>query len=216
MIGLPTGLQQTFVSMGMLAVTRIVNGFGTDVIAAYSAAGRLDSLAAMPAMNFGAALSTFVGQNLGANKPERVKQGLKATFFMSGALALFTSLMVIVCRKWLMGLFTEDVAVIAIGSEYLVVVSSFYIFFSTMFVIGGVMRGAGDTIVPMFITLFALWAIRIPAAWILSRYFGVDGIWWSIPVAWFIGMTLSYLYYLKGNWKKKVVAKPLLIINDEA
>jgi len=206
-IGLPTGLQQTFVSMGMLAVMRIVNGFGTDVIAAYSAAGRLDSLAGMPAMNFGAALSTFVGQNLGANKPERVKQGLKATFMMSAALAVFTSLVVIVFRYQLMHLFTEDIAVIAIGAEYLVIVSSFYIFFSSMFVIGGVMRGAGDTLVPMFITLFALWGIRIPAAWILSRYFGVDGIWWSIPVAWFLGMVLSYLYYLKGNWKTKVVVK---------
>jgi len=215
MIGLPTGLQQTFVSMGMLAVTRIVNGFGTDVIAAYSVAIRLDSLAGMPAMNFGAALSTFVGQNLGANKPERVKQGFKATFMMSGALALLTSLVVIIFRQPLMHLFTEDTAVIAIGADYLVIVSSFYIFFSTMFVIGGVMRGAGDTLIPMFITLFALWVIRIPAAWIMSRYFGVDGIWWSIPVAWFIGMTLSYLYYLKGNWKKKVVVKPMAVITDE-
>jgi len=215
MIGLPTGLQQTFVSLGMLAVTRIVNGFGTDVIAAYSAAGRLDSLAGMPAMNFGAALSTFVGQNMGANKPDRVKQGLKSTFMMSGALALLTSLVVIIFRHQLMHLFTDDVAVIAIGAEYLVIVSSFYIFFSTMFVIGGVMRGAGDTLIPMFITLFALWAIRIPAAWIMLRYFGVDGIWWSIPVAWFIGMSLSYLYYLKGNWKTKVLVKPRMKVPDE-
>jgi putative MATE family efflux protein len=215
MIGLPTGLQQTFVSMGMLAVTRIVNGFGTDAIAAYSVAGRIDSLAGMPAMNFGAALSTFVGQNLGANKPGRVKQGFKATFMMSGALALFTSLVVIIFRQQLMHLFTDDTAVIAIGAEYLVIVSSFYIFFSTMFVIGGVMRGAGDTLIPMFITLFALWVIRIPAAVIMSRYFGVDGIWWSIPVAWFIGMSLSYLYYLKGNWKKKVVVKPMVVVTEE-
>ncbi len=215
MIGLPTGLQQTFVSMGMLAVTRIVNGFGTDAIAAYSVAMRLDSLAGMPAMNFGAALSTFVGQNLGANKPERVRQGFKATFMMSGVLALLTSLFVIVFRQQLMHLFTDDVSVIAIGAEYLVIVSSFYIFFSAMFVIGGVMRGAGDTLIPMFITLFALWVIRIPAAWILSRYFGVDGIWWSIPVAWFIGMSLSYLYYLKGNWKTKVVVTPRTFVTEE-
>jgi putative MATE family efflux protein len=215
MIGLPTGLQQTFVSLGMLAVMRIVNDFGTNVIAAYSAAGRLDSLAMMPAMNFSAALSTFVGQNLGANKPERVKQGLKATFIMSGALALITSLGVIIFRYPLMTLFTSDSAVIEIGAEYLLIVSSFYIFFSAMFVIGGVMRGAGDTIVPMFITLFALWVIRIPAAWILSRYFGVVGIWWSIPVAWFIGMILSYLYYLKGNWKKKVVVKHRIAEQEE-
>jgi len=215
MIGLPTGLQQTFVSMGMLAVTRIVNGFGTDVIAAYSVAMRLDSLAGMPAMNFGAALSTFVGQNLGANKPERVKQGFKATLMMSGTLALLTSLLVIVFRQQLMHLFTDDSAVIAIGAEYLVIVSSFYVFFSAMFVIGGVMRGAGDTLIPMFITLFSLWVIRIPAAWILSRYFGVDGIWWSIPVAWFIGMLLSYLYYLKGNWKTKVVVKQRPLVTEE-
>jgi len=207
MIGLPTGFQQTFVSMGMLAVTRIVNDFGTNAIAAYSAAGRLDSLAGMPAMNFGAALSTFVGQNLGANKPERVRQGLKATFLMSGSLAILTSLVVIIFRKPLMGLFTTDAAVMNIGAEYLVIVSSFYIFFSTMFVIGGVMRGAGDTLIPMLITLFALWIIRIPAAWILSRYMGIDGIWWSIPIAWFIGMAFSYAYYLKGNWKKKVVVR---------
>lgn len=215
LIGLPTGLQQTFVSLGMLAVIRIVNDFGTNVIAAYSAAGRLDSLAGMPAMNFGAALSTFVGQNLGANKPERVKQGLRSTFLMSGALALATSLVVIIFRKQLMGLFTTDQNVIDIGAEYLVIVSSFYVFFSSMFVVGGVMRGAGDTIVPMFITLFSLWVIRIPAAWILSRYFGVEGIWWSIPLAWFIGMVLSYLYYLKGNWKKKVVVKHRQVINEE-
>lgn len=215
MIGLPTGLQQTFVSMGMLAITRIVNGFGTDVIAAYSAAGRLDSLAGMPAMNFGAALSTFVGQNLGANKPERVKHGFRATLMMSGALAMVTSLFVIVFRHQLMHLFTDDAAVIAIGAQYLVIVSSFYIFFSTMFVIGGVMRGAGDTLIPMFITLFALWVIRIPAAWILSRYFGVNGIWWSIPIAWFIGMTLSYLYYLKGNWKTKVVVRQRPLVAEE-
>jgi putative MATE family efflux protein len=215
MIGLPTGLQQTFVSMGMLAVTRIVNGFGTDTIAAYSVAMRLDSLAGMPAMNFGAALSTFVGQNLGANKPERVKQGFKATFMMSGSLALLTSLFVIIFRQQLMHLFTDDAAVIAIGAEYLVIVSSFYIFFSAMFVIGGVMRGAGDTLIPMFITLFALWVIRIPAAWILSRYFGVDGIWWSVPVAWFIGMSLSYLYYLKGNWKTKVVVGQRPLVTEE-
>jgi putative MATE family efflux protein len=215
MIGLPTGLQQTFVSLGMLAVTRIVNDFGTNAIAAYSVVGRLDSLAGMPAMNFGAALSTFVGQNLGANKPERVRQGLKSTFMMSSGLAVATSLGVIIFRRSLMGLFTTDQAVIDIGAEYLVIVSSFYLFFSTMFVIGGVMRGAGDTLIPMFITLFALWAIRIPAAWIMSRYFGIDGIWWSIPVAWFIGMSLSYLYYLKGNWRKKVVVRHQPVLANE-
>jgi Na+-driven multidrug efflux pump len=76
-----------------------------------------------------------------------------------------------------------------------------------MFVIGGVMRGAGDTVVPMFITLFSLWAVRIPLAAFLSKRIGVDGIWWAIPIAWFLGMALSYIYYRNGNWKKKAVVK---------
>ena len=84
-----------------------------------------------------------------------------------------------------------------------------------MFVIGGVMRGAGDTLIPMFITLFSLWVIRIPLAYALSARIGVTGIWWAIPIAWFLGAVLSYLYYLRGNWKNKVVVKPRLEILEE-
>ncbi|HOW31869.1 MAG TPA: MATE family efflux transporter, partial [Bacteroidales bacterium] len=134
-IGLPQGLQQTFVSIGMLAVIRFVNGFGTNAIAAYSVAGRIDSLAGMPAMNFAVALSTFVGQNLGANKPERVKQGLNATLNMSAALALATSIVVILLRKPLMLIFTSDQAVVELGAQYLIIVASAYLLFSTMFVV---------------------------------------------------------------------------------
>lgn len=215
-IGLPTGFQQTFVSLGMLAVMRIVNGFGTDVIAAYSAAGRLDSLAGMPAMNFGAALSTFVGQNLGANKPERVAKGLRATLTMSSVLAVITTVVIVLFRRPLMGLFTQDQVVIELGAQYLVIVASFYLFFSTMFVINGVMRGAGDTLIPMFITLFALWIIRFPASLALSKHLGPVGIWWAIPLAWFIGMTLSFLYYRLGKWKKKVIVKHFDIRSGES
>jgi Na+-driven multidrug efflux pump len=77
-----------------------------------------------------------------------------------------------------------------------------------MFVIGGVMRGAGDTIVPMFMTLFSLWVVRIPLALILSASMGETGIWWAIPIGWLSGMVLSYLYYMTGKWKTKGVVKP--------
>ena len=214
-IGLPSGIQQTFVALGMMALMRVVNNFGTNTLAAYTAAGRIDSLAALPAMNFGAALSTFVGQNLVAHKPERVKEGLKSTFIMASVLAIATTLLVIVFKRSLMGLFTDDPLVIDIGVTYLVIISSFYIFFSSMFVIGGVMRGAGATLIPMFITLFSLWIIRIPLAYILSSKIGVTGIWWAIPIAWFLGAVLSYIYYLQGNWKKKVVVKPALDLPED-
>lgn len=206
-IGLPTGFQQTFVSIGMIALLRIVNDYGTNVIAAYSVAGRIDNMAGLPAMNFGTALSTYVGHNIGAKKMQRVKQGLKATLSMSTWTALATSVLIILFRHQLMALFVSDEAVIRIGSEYLMIVGSFYIIFSSMFVIGGVMRGAGDTLIPMFITLLSLWLIRIPLAALLSSHFGVVGIWWAIPIAWFMGMSLSFIYYRTGRWKKKSIIR---------
>jgi putative MATE family efflux protein len=206
-IGLPSGLQQTFVSLGLLAITWIVNLFGVNVIAAYSIAMRIDSLASLPAMNFSAALSTFVGQNIGANKTERVRAGLIATLKMTILISVFFSVIAILFSRFLMGLFTNDQEVIAIGVKYLIIVSSFYLLFSTLFVINGVMRGAGDTLIPMFITLFALWFARIPIAWFLSQRIGETGIWWSMPIGWFIGMAMGILYYRSGRWKKKAVIR---------
>ncbi|HAH56746.1 MAG: MATE family efflux transporter [Lentimicrobiaceae bacterium] len=206
-IGLPTGFQQTFVSLGMLAVLRIVNDFGTNTVAAYSVATRIDGLASLPAMNFGQALSTYTGQNIGARQPGRVKLGLKATLSMSALTAVVTSVVIMLFRNPLMHLFTNDIAVIKIGAHYLMIISGFYLIFSSMFVVGGVMRGAGDTIIPMFITLFSLWIVRIPLAAVMSATMGVDGIWWSVPIAWTSGLLLSYLYYRTGRWKTKGVIK---------
>ena len=219
-IGLPTGLQQTFVAVGMLALMRIVNGFGTDVVAAYTAAGRLDSLAIIPSMVFSTALSTFVGQNIGAGKIARVKKGLSRTLLMASAVALGITALIIVFKTPLMGLFTTDQEVIRIGGEYLTIVTSFYLLFTGMFIYAGVMRGAGDTLIPMFITLFSLWIIRIPFAVFLSQEtidflgftirgmgLGPEGIWWSIPSGWGFGMVLSFIYYKTGRWKTKSVIK---------
>ncbi len=207
-IGLPTGFQHTFVALGMMALMGIVNTFGTDVVAAYTAAGRLDALAVIPAMVFAQALSTFVGQNMGAGNITRVKQGMWRTLLMTFVVSAVMTAIVIVFKYPLMGMFTEDTEVIRIGGEYLTIVTSFYLIFTTMFIFAAVMRGAGDTLIPMFITLFALWLIRIPAAVILSKHMGEDGIWWSIPIGWSIGMVLTIIYYLMGRWKTKVVVKP--------
>lgn len=206
-IGYPIGLQQASVALGMMAMFWLVNPFGTSAAAAYAVVFRINSFVTMPAMNFSAALSTFVGQNLGANKPERVKSGLFATLKMVSVLVVVISALSILFRQELMDLFTNDQEVIRIGSEYLLIVSGFYITFSTMFIVGGVMRGAGDTLVPMFITFIALWLIRIPLCYFLSLDMGVTGIWWGIPIAWVAGMIMSYLYYLTGRWRKKAVVK---------
>lgn len=206
-IGIPSGLQQVFVSMGMLALFRIVNDFGTSAVAAYSVATRIDSFAIIPAMNFASALSTFVGQNMGAGKQERVTRGLISTLTMSGLVSIGISVAIILGADWLMAFFTSDAEVIAIGSDYLEIVAFFYLIFAGMFTFNGVFRGSGDTMVPMFITLLALWAIRVPASVILSKYFGLIGVWYGLPAAWLFGLIMSIAYFYKGNWKKKVVVK---------
>ncbi len=208
-IGIPTGLQQTFVAAGMVALYWVVNQFGVDANAAYSAAGRIDSFAAMPAMSFSVALSTFVGQNLGANRPDRVKTGLRATLMMTSIISISISLITVLFGRYLMRMFTTDPVVIRMGGDYLMIIGSTYLLFSTMFVINGLLRGAGDTLVSMFISLFSLWVIRIPVAYFLSKNtsLGVLGIWWSIPIGWFSGMVLYYWYYRLGKWKTRAVVK---------
>jgi putative MATE family efflux protein len=208
-IGLPTGLQHTFISLGMMALMAIVNGFGTNVIAGYSVAVRLDSLAMLPAMNFAAALATYVGQNLGAQKPERVRTGLIATIIMSSGVSVVMTLLIITLKSFMIKMFTSDPEVIRIGGEYLVIVSSFYLLFTLMLKINGVLRGAGATLVPMFITLLSLWVIRLPFAWFFSERIGETGIWWSTPAGWMVGLVLTYLYYLSGKWKSRVVVRPV-------
>jgi Na+-driven multidrug efflux pump len=104
-------------------------------------------------------------------------------------------------------LFTNDPEVIEIGKNYLYIVSPFYVVFATMFIFMGLLRGAGDTVTSMIITIITLWAIRIPASWWLSVQFGTIGIWFGIPAAWVIGLSITYFYYKTGRWRRKAVVK---------
>jgi len=206
-IGLPSGVQQSLVSLGFIALTRIVTPFGTDVMAGFTAASRLDSFASMPAMNLAMALSMFVGQNLGAGRPERVRRGYLSTLIVAGTLSCATTLVMVLWGKALIALFTPDPAVIAFGRQYLVIVSAFYVLFASMFITGGVLRGAGDTLAQMLITLAALWIIRIPVSAFLASRIGPAGIWWGIPAGWIVGVGLSVCYYLTGRWKRRVLVR---------
>jgi putative MATE family efflux protein len=209
-IGLPTGLQQSFVALGMIAIMRIVNDFGTETIAAFTAASRLDSFASMPAMAFASALATFAGQNIGANKIERVRKGFLTTLGFTAITSIIVSVFMYLFGRQFIMLFSQDAAVIEIGYNYLIIVSSFYVLFSSMFATHGLLRGAGDTLVPMFLTLISLWLLRIPVSYYLSRPeigLGSDGIWWGIPIAWGFGFVSSFIYYKMGYWKKKGVIK---------
>ena len=206
-IGLPTGVQQTLVAAGMMALTRVVNGFGAATMAGFAAASRLDSFAAMPAMNLGQAMSTFVGQNIGAGKPERVRRGHLSAVAVGAGISVATSLLVMLAGRELVSIFSTDAEVIEAGGRYLFIVGAFYLLFSTMFINNGVMRGAGDALIPMISTILALWVVRIPLAILFSGPLGMgaDGIWWAIPAGWLVGAVFSTLYYQSGKWKDKTV-----------
>lgn len=207
-IGLPSGVQMISVSLGMTVILGIVNTFGTDVIAAYTAAGRIDALAVVPAMIFGQTITSFVGQNMGVSNFKRIIRGVKITFFQSAAICILITTVILIFGSQLILLFNTDENVIMIGKKYLIIVSSFYILFAAMFVFLGALRGAGDTIIPMFITIFVLWGIRVPVAYFLSKEMGEEGIWWSLPLAWLLGLILASLYFRKGKWKSKGIVKP--------
>lgn len=204
-IGLPSGIQMVTVSIGMVIISRLVNGFGTEVIAAYSVAMRIDSLAVMPAMAYSQAVATFTGQNVGAGLFSRVMKGYKTGLFQSLIICILMTAVIILFGKSLMRIFTDDAEIIRIGKEYLVIVSSFYALFVLLFNSNGVLRGAGDTLIPMFITIVALWVVRIPVAYYLSGFWAERGIWWSVPAGWVVGAVFSTLYFFSGKWKTKGV-----------
>ena len=163
----------------------------------------------MPAMNLSQAVSTFTGQNMGAGKTDRVKRGHLSAILVGAAISVAVGVAVILFGRGLMGMFTRDAEVMAIGARYLAIVGATYLLFSTMFINNGVMRGAGDAFIPMINTVLALWVVRIPCAVLFSGPLGMgsDGIWWSVPAGWLMGAAFSTWYYLGGRWKRKAVVR---------
>ncbi len=214
-LGLPSGIQQTFVAVGMVAVMGVVNGFGTDVIAAFSAVNRIDTFVAIPVMNVAAALTSVVGQNAGAGKYIRIRRGLRDTLILSSVCCLALNAVMILFGRHLLGVFTDDAAVIDLGYELMVVINSTYLIFNIMFVVNGMLRGAGATVFPMFTTILSLWLCRLPAAILLSKAFGAVGIWWSMPVGWLIGMIGAVAYYYSGRWRGKSVVRRVPVAETE-
>lgn len=206
-IGIPTGVQQTLFSLGLIAMQKMVNDFGANTMAAFTAAGRIDSFAIMPIMNFGTAVSTFVGQNIGAGKLHRVKKGYLTTVAMGTAVSLFVTLGLFIFGEALIRMFDSNPEVVQIGFRKIQIVSGFYAVVAIMFITTGVLRGAGDVLMPMVVSIVTLWLIRIPVAAYLSPRLGSDGIWWSIPIGWIVGLILSVGYYSTGLWKNKAVVK---------
>jgi putative MATE family efflux protein len=206
-IGLPSGIQQSLVALGLMFMSAVVNGFGTTVMAGFAAASRIDSFVGMPSMNISMALSTFVGQNLGARRSDRARRGYHAALAIGLGVTAFLVVVLLVFGKYLVAVFSPDPAVIAVGSQYLAIIAPFYFAFTLMFITNGLIRGAGEALVPMFSTLVAMWVVRVPAAVLFSSLWGVVGVWWSMPTGWIFGVIISQIYYATGRWASKVVVR---------
>jgi putative MATE family efflux protein len=208
-IGLPAGAQQLMVSLGGLVITSIINTFGATTVAAFGAASRLDQFAFMPAMSTGLAVSSLVGQNIGAGKHDRVRDVVRSGLMLTGGIAAVISLVVMAAPKLLLGVFTADTMVLGAGATYLRIVAFSYVPLSLMFAVNGALRGAGDTMPTMLTTVIALWAVRVPLARTLSSIpsLGVKGVWIAAAVSPLVGFLVSYIYYRTGRWKTKAVVK---------
>lgn len=206
-IGAPTGIQQVLVAGGMMAIVSLVNRFGAVVAAGYALASRLDAFAMLPAFSVSMALTAFAGQNIGAGREDRVGTGLRTALVLVALLSVPVSTALLWGGPRMLGWFTGDPAVVEAGMGYFRAVAGFYAVFGAMFAFGGVLRGAGDVMVPLVFSVLTLWAVRVPLAFVLARRFGVAGIWWSLPAAWVLGALLSAGYYMTGRWKRVAVLR---------
>ena len=203
-----TSVQQSVMNLGILMVQGLVNSFGTVIMAAFAAAVKIDSFAYMPAQEFGNAFSTFVAQNYGAGKTNRIKEGIKKAVMMSVAFCLVISLLVFIFARPLMMIFVDpsETEILAAGVEYLRIEGSFYCGIGCLFLLYGLYRAIKRPGMSVVLTIFSL-GTRVVLAYILSAvdFIGVTGIWWSVPIGWALADFVGFLYYKKN--KKKLFTK---------
>jgi len=208
-IGIPVGIQQLAVSVGILTILSLVNGYGTDIIAGYIAASKIEAFVAVFPLNISIAMTSFTAQNYGANLIGRVREGVRASVRISIFTSVVVAVLLTALSSPLMGMFTSEPEVIDVGVNYLHVLGLSYFLFCFLFCYMGALRGMGKTMTTMFITICSLWLIRVPMAMILSNT-GLEemGIWISAPLSWAMGAVFAYVLYRK-EYRKMEASKYL-------
>ena len=197
-----TCIQQSVMNLGILMVQGRVNSFGPAVMAAFAAAVKIDAFAYMPVQDFGNAVSTFIAQNYGAGQEERIRKGLKYSILTSMAFCLFITAGIWLLARPLMLLFVDagETAIIAEGVRYLHIEGTFYCGIGCLFLLYGIYRAVGKPGMSVVLTIISL-GTRVVLAYALSAIpeIGVVGIWWSVPIGWFLADLTGLAYY----WKKR-------------
>ena len=195
-IGLPAMLQQIFISLGFLVIQFLVNGFGANAIAAYTAASKVDAFAEMPAINLGQALMNFTAQNKGAGEQKRIAKGGRSALIITLGISIAISGLIYSFAPHFIAIFNRQKAIVQIGEGYLRIVSIFYFVFGAMQVLNGLLLGYGKSLLPLIASVTTFCLLQVPLAVCLSHTkLGFNGIWLAAPFGWFAGFLMRLIYF---------------------
>lgn len=218
-LGLPSGLTQAVFSMAMIAVQSLTNSFGEMFIAANVIVMRVDGFAMMPNFSFSNAMTTFTGQNVGANKPERVETGIKQGLTMAVGTSAALTLLILIFGKTLIGFFTTTESLVNYSMGMLRILAAGYVAMAITQSLSGVMRGAGDTTTPMWISLINTIGMRVPLAYLfvnLTKSVAApqgrpESLYVSLLISWIMGAVLTTFFFRRGAWREKSLVKSKLV-----
>lgn len=214
-LGLPSGATQGIFSLAALVVQSLTNQFGTIFIAVTNVVMKVDSFAMMPNFTFGSAMTTYTGQNIGAGKIDRVEAGVKKGLKLGMIISAILVLLLLVFGETLMRMFTNTEEVVVMGTRMIRILAVGYLAFTITQILSGVMRGAGETMIPMWISIATTVVTRIPIAYGLAfltrseqNPIGLpESIYISLLISWVIGSVLTVIFYMKGKWKSRGIAQ---------
>ncbi len=205
-IGIPISFQMSIVSLSGLFIVSLVNTFGPAVAAAYGIGMRLDQLAILPAMAIGMSVSSMVAQNLGAKEHGRVKELVRLSLLTALGLSTLFFGIIYGFPRLIASVFTRELPVVDLTVDYIRIVAFTYFTFSVMNVLQSIVRGAGDTFYMMVFSLVGLIIVRYPLAlWLSKTALQERGIWLGILLSTVVGLTMNYLYYRSGRWKRLTI-----------
>ncbi|MCR5100159.1 MAG: MATE family efflux transporter [Butyrivibrio sp.] len=210
-LGLPSGITQAIFSMSIVLVQSLTNSFGEQLITASVIIQRVDGFAVLPIFSFGQAMTTYAGQNIGAGNQERVEKGSKQGLIMSLMFSALIVVIILTFGKNLMRIFTDTDELVELSMHLMRILAAGYILMSVIQSLTGVMRGAGDTVTPMWISVIETFFLRMPLAYLMVYLTKTaemplgnqDMIYWSLLIAWGIGAAMSVVLYRFGGWRKK-------------
>ncbi|MDO4308872.1 MAG: MATE family efflux transporter [Eubacteriales bacterium] len=213
-LGLPSGVTQAIMSMSMIIVQSLTNSFGEQFIAANVIVMRVDGFAMLPNFSFGTAMTTYAGQNVGAGSYDRVSKGAKQGTVLAMGVSTVITGMILIFGKGLMGIFTNTPELVELSFRMMRILAVGYIAMAVLQSLSGVMRGAGDTMTPMWISIFQTVFLRVPLAYGLCYLTRTpelpngrkECIFLSLLIAWLIGAFITGIFYAKGGWKKKAIS----------